>query len=360
MSDFPTVPVSSGDPGASALPYGDGLAGDISTSPPVMAADLCFTGGTLAGNIDADGFRIACQGTLDGGGFVISNDGNDAAGAVAGGVTNAGSLGIGEAGGGPAANGTDNTEAQGGGGAAGQGAAPGTGGAASAPAFSAGSMALGQALYGLLPTGVAINGGGGGGGGDDGAGTGGAGGGGGGVLWVAAPTIRNATLSARGGAADDAGVGSVSGGGGGGGYVLTIGHLADDCLVDVTGGRGGEGRSGYEGSAGWHRHIGTHAIVAPQAPTVTGAAVGGNLEIQIVQNGGNATMVQLQIASDGDQSFATIVDDMTFGRDGFAALSGTPLQGAGTWDVRVRVGHCMPNTAFAWTAWSTPITVTVV
>jgi hypothetical protein len=263
-----------------------GLAGSTYTlTRDVFLLDLTVAAGiTLA----SGGYKIFVLGTATiAVGGIVSADGRNAAGGVAGGSSALGTLGIGVAGGaGRAANtgvaGTNQSNtlgdasAAGGAGGAGGVNAGGGGGTYTPSPSNGGGNYLTPLLTGFLfntssggnqATVTIIGGGaGGGGGGSDNAGvTGGGGGGGGGVLVFHALTlVNNGLIRAKGGdgaAASGAGGNGGGGGGGGGGIILQLSRYRSGLgAVTVPGGAGGAPvAGGVAGAAGSTGHINAFA-----------------------------------------------------------------------------------------------------
>jgi hypothetical protein len=290
MSSSQVLPTPlSGGGGSAYTPTVDGLFGDGSEGDAVIAGvtalgrethynNLTITG---TGTLKPVGFRCFVKGTLtiDAGGS-FNDDGNSAAGTVAGpglGARNTlnaiGGAGIlGNAGGGNGNTGSGNSNSS----LNGAGAIPAGGTGGGIPAGNTGGPAgtVTTAVQGQRWNGTAwpqqgrfnnagaqlqYNGGGGGGSGASSAvgTTGGGSGGGAGLVWIAAKAvINNGRISANGGnGSTGTGPANGGGGGGGGGGCVMLATLSQSTgTVQALGGLGGAGLgtglAGLNGVAG--------------------------------------------------------------------------------------------------------------
>lgn len=278
-----------------ADPFGWGLSGSTYTMSYDMAANnLTIDPGVI---VDTNGWRLFIAGTLTNNG-TIHNNGNNASGVTAGGVTNSGThFGTGTQGGngGATANGNGGTatvnvpwleflnlsSVAGGVGAGANGTAGGTGqggagggagiannggiGGAVTQAATANGIAHPQALVaghadGTITPKYSFASGGGGGAGNGAGQSGGGGGGGAGICVILARYLTGTgTISANGGnGANGVGTNCGGGGGGGGGIVLVeYGNRSGSLTITATGGTGGTktGTGGNGGNGGSGRVI---------------------------------------------------------------------------------------------------------
>lgn len=269
-----------------ARDFGTGVDADPnigSGATVTLARDMYYANLTIAntGTLRTNGFRVYVKGTTTLNGTAsINNNGAAGSSFTAGAATNAGTIGIGAAGGaggvisaaGSAGGGVTAATrlgGTGGAGGAGNGGAGGAGGTATVPATNNGGQEIFNdpvaATRGQTIAGVRVNGGcggGGGGGGGVGTGRGGGGGGGGGVLIFASNIITGTgTISANGGAGAAGavfGANAPGGGGGGGGGVVVVMYNSSSipggnitATAGAAGAAGGPGGSaGVAGTAG--------------------------------------------------------------------------------------------------------------
>ncbi len=258
--------------------YGDGSDGDVTVAgTTTLTENTYYDNLVVTGTLQPSRFLVFVRGRLSGNG-TIADDGNNAAGAVAGtalasaylGGASAG--GAGSAGGSAGSNGsaaassrsaagTGGTSGDGGGGGiSGGGQAGGSSGGATVVSVNTGSNAsvflYRNGAYDVTftrPTGGA----GGGGGGARASSTGGGGGGGGGGILIRCLVCDfTGTISVRGGnggnAVLGAGLGAGGGGGGGGGWVTVVSdEFRQTPTIDNAGGNGGAAvGTGVAGTAG--------------------------------------------------------------------------------------------------------------
>lgn len=230
----------------------------------IFAQDIIVGAGVT---VRLAGHTIACWGLYGTATSVISYDGNDASGSIAGAVTApstpyGANTSAGGAGRGTAGNGTAGSAANkpiGGNGGAGGDSGGNTGGNGGTGTWGVSTGPYTQpaiiATTYLGGAGGKINGGRSGGGGASSGGTSGGGGAGGGVVTIRCRRLAfEGTLRARGGHGGNAPSGDAGGGGGGGGgaiYVVYYESTGAFPTLDVSGGNGGLGSgAGVSGSAG--------------------------------------------------------------------------------------------------------------